>query len=127
MTDEFDGFDDPRMGNPWLRYAMLCLNIIGLVYVLIGLVGGPGYGYLLSPDLGLMAAIGVGVGLAAVSIFVALACFITAFLLARKSKIGWVLGLVIAALFIGSCPCTPFSIVILVGLLNEKSRKIYLG
>ena len=128
MTDEFDAFDDPRMGNPWLRYAVLCLNIVGAAYLLLGVVGGIGYGYVFSqdPNMGVVAGVLVGVVMFVFCAVVAIVNFVAAFFTQRKSKIGWVLGLILGGMYATSC-CLPFGVVILVGMLNEKSRKIFLG
>ena len=127
MDSDDDLFDDPRMGNPWLRNATLCLNLIGAIYLLSAVFGGPGYGYVLSNEgAPLLLAIGIAAVLFLVSISFSLVLFLTAFLIGRGNKLGWVLGLIFGVLF-SPFLCPPIGLVILYGLLNAQSRKTFLG
>lgn len=125
VSDEFDLDDDPRFGNPWLRYAGICLYIVGVLYGLLGIGLGGLYGMLIGQDAGAVVGIIVGLVIALFMLGFAAANIAGAVLLGRGSKIGWVIALILGAMYCASA-CMPFGIVILIGVLNEKSRKLFL-
>lgn len=127
-SDLDDPFDDPRLGNPWLRYATLSLNILALAALIGGVIAGGWFGASIAEtsDMGWLLGAPVALGIMTFSALWAITEFITTALIGRGNKIGWVFGLIFGVLYLPWL-CPPWGIIILIGLLNAKSRKAFLG
>ncbi|MFT6160600.1 MAG: hypothetical protein ACJATT_004451 [Myxococcota bacterium] len=128
MDSDHDPFDDPRLGNPWLRYATLCLNILALLTMFGGIFAGGWVASNLAETSGQGWLLGAPVGLTIgfFAIFWGILHVITTVLISRGNKIGWMFGLLLGVVYLPQL-CPPWGIIILVGLLNEKSRRSFLG
>jgi uncharacterized membrane protein (DUF2068 family) len=117
--------------DPWLGWARTVLNLGGAFYLLMALGLGP----LMSLQLWVDPNIpqGVAIGLTLVFYLMALVMcggfaalqFAAASGLAGGRKWAWIAGLVVGAIYLPSCTCLPFGAVILFGLLNEKTRRLF--
>ncbi len=128
MDSDLDPFDDPRLGNPWLRYATMCLNLLALLMIVGGVITGGWFGSNIAEtsEMGWMLGAPVALGISFFAALWAAMHFIATALIGRGNKIGWVFGVLLGVLYMPNL-CPPWGIIILVGLLNEKSRKTFLG
>ena len=128
MDSDLDPFDDPRLGNPWLRYATTCLNLLALLTLIIGVIAGGWFGANIAEtsEMGWMLGAPVALGIIVFSALWSVVHLVTTALIGRGNKIGWVFGLLLGVVYLPQL-CPPWGIIILVGLLNEKSRKHFLG
>lgn len=128
MSDELE----PIAADPWPKYAAVTLVFCGFAYFLIGL-GYPALFAFVMTSEGEMGATEAAALSGAVFVLVfaflgAVAVFnwVAAFGIYRERKWGWVLTLVLGALYAPSA-CLPFGIVLLYATLNERTRKRILG
>lgn len=117
--------------DPWVRTTRYILWFCGATYVLLGLAIGPVLAvlptlednpdappFVVSAILGLFATL--------VSVVVGAVNFVAASGLARGTKWGWILSVILGGIYAPS-GCMLFGVLILYGLLNERVRKMYLG
>jgi hypothetical protein len=117
--------------DPWVGWSRTALWFCGVVYVLFGLTLGPlmAAPFMLDPTM----PEGLGVGLAVVMTVISLVIcggfgllnFVAAAGLGRGAKWGWILAVVVGAIYLPS-GCFPFGGIILYGMLNDRTRKLFL-
>jgi hypothetical protein len=104
----------------------------GVVYVLIGILLGPLMSTPITRDPALSStarvAILAGMTLVSCTTGVGFGVFnlVTAAGLGRGAKWAWFASVIIGAIYAPSC-CLPFGAVVLHGMLNEKTRRLFLG
>src|SRR5688572_4224084 len=118
--------------DPWVNYSRYTLWFCGVAYVLLGIGLGP----LMAAPLFLDPSIpeGMGTGLAiGFTLFSLVLCggfglvnFVAASGLGRGAKWGWILSLVLGAIYLPTA-CLPFGGVLMFGMLNDRTRKLFMG
>lgn len=130
MENDFDR-EIELASDPWLGWARTVLSLGGFVYALMAIGLGP----LMSLQFWVDDAVPKGLAIAMTLVFCvmslvlgglfALVQFAASSGLASGKKWAWIAGLVVGAIYLPSCTCFPFGAVILYGLLNEKTRKLF--
>jgi hypothetical protein len=115
-----------------VRLTRVALWFVGACYALLGVIGGPLMGMAtmadptLDPDvaqimggvmMGVMLVMGLGFGLVN---------FVAAWGLGGGGKWAWILTIILGAIYAPSA-CLPFGAVMLWGMLNDDTRKLFLG
>lgn len=125
-------WDDPEPLPPWVHYVRWTLIGLGLVYFVLGLgLGGTiGVGMAVDPAIpypqGLILGGGIGTFTFGLCTAFGVLNLVASRGLNKGRKWGWFVAMVLAAIYLGSA-CIPFGVVILVGLLRDDVRGIYLG
>lgn len=115
----------------WVNYSRWVLWLCGIANLFVGVVTGPLYGIAVMDDptvsstwaivgsviTGLVALVFCG-GFGLVNLIVAGG-------LGRGAKWSWYATLVLGAIYLPSC-CL-FSLVLMYGMLNDKTRRLFLG
>jgi hypothetical protein len=116
--------------DPWVNRSRYTLWFCGVVYVLFGLTLGPATAtpMFLDPTMDPTFPIVFGVVMTLFSLVLCggfgLLNFVAAAGLARGAKWGWILALVIGAMYLPSV-CVPFGAILLYGMLNDRTRKLF--
>lgn len=115
---------------PMVGWARMVLNFCGAVYLLLFLLMPVLFYMQMPPEMmedpfgiGMFAGILLGTG--CMGIVVVALNFAAARGLAAGKAWGWYIGLALGMLYLPS-GCLPFGAVILIGLLGEKARNLYL-
>jgi hypothetical protein len=118
--------EPPR--NPWFGYVRVCLLLAGGAYVVLGLVLAPlmTFGMTAEDELPVGVAIAIGVVTFIFSAGFGVLNFVAARGLKNETKWGWILSIVIAAIYAPSI-CLPLGAIMLVGLLQDDVRKRCIG
>lgn len=138
MADPYVPPSDPEermieiLLDPWVTWSRYTLWFCGVAYFLIGLTFGPlmAAPFLLDPNM----PEGLGIGMAVVfGLFTLVICggfglmnFVAASGLGRGAKWGWILTLVVGAIYLPS-GCFPFGGILMYGMLNDRTRKLFTG
>jgi hypothetical protein len=119
-------------GDPWVGHCRLILFFTGACYVFLGLALGalfaftpvlaesggdpppPAFGWFMGAVMALFCS-----GFGAMN-------FVAAWGLGRGEKWGWVIGLILGAMYAPSI-CLPIGALLLYGLLNERTRRRFLS
>lgn len=125
--------DDLRDDDPWPTWVAVTLVAVGLFYVLLGATAPLWFipmmeldrrpGDPTMPD---------SFNTAFVAVMLVMSCgfgllnFLGAWGVHRRTKWGWIIGICLGGLYAPSI-CLPFGVVVLYGLLNERTRKRMLG
>ena len=118
--------------DPWVSYTRYALWFCGVIYFLFGFTMGPLLGSLmmLDPTMPEGAATFMMVFMTVISLVIcggfAVLNFIAAAGLARGAKWGWILAVVVGAIYLPSA-CVPFGAIIMYGMLNDRTRKLFMG
>jgi hypothetical protein len=138
MADPYIPPDDPEERlieialDPWVNYTRYALWFCGAIYFLFGLGLGPlmSAPFLLDPtipeNMGMIMAVVFTLVTLVICGGFALLNFIAAAGLARGAKWGWILAVVVGAIYLPSA-CVPFGAVILYGMLNDRTRKLFMS
>lgn len=117
--------------DPWLGWARTVLSLGGFAYLLFALFLGPlmSLQLWLDPNVDTTMAVVFTVVFTVISIVVcgplSLVQFAASSGLGNGRKWAWFAGLAVGLLYLPSCTCFPFGAVILYGLLNEKTRRLF--
>jgi hypothetical protein len=118
--------------DPWVGYARMALWFCGVVYFLFGLTLGPlmAMPFLMDPTLPENMGVILAVVFTVVTLVICggfgLLNFVAAAGLGRGARWGWILALVVGAIYLPSA-CVPFGAVIMYGMLNDRTRKLFNG
>ena len=123
-------FDQSAYSGPWIRVNQAVLLFIGAIYLIFGVFLGGIYTIL---PLVLMADEPDAIVMLPVGILMFVCCggvgilnLVAAWGLGAHKMWGWVLSLILGAMYIGSA-CMPFGAVLLYGLvIDEPTRKVFL-
>lgn len=117
--------------DPWVNYSRWVLWFCGIVYLFLGVVTGPLYGIALmdDPNVSSTFAIGMAVGLGLVFLIVCggvgLVNLLVAIGLGRGAKWAWYGAVVLGGLYMPSLCCL-FGGLLLYGMLNDRTRSLFL-
>ncbi len=120
------------MMDPGVRYTKYALWFCGVMYGLLGVTTGPAMGLLstsdpsIDPAMGQMMGLVVTVVTLAVCIGFGLVNFMAAWGLSVGGKWAWILTLVLGATYLPS-GCMPVGAVVMWGMLNEQTRKLFMS
>jgi hypothetical protein len=118
--------DAPAMPprSSWFGVVKGLLWFSGICYVLIGAVAGPAMGWAMTVDGEVPVFVGwlIGIGTFLFCAAFGGANFAAAIGLDRETKWGWIVSLVLAAMYAPS-GCLPIGVLMLVGLLQDGVRK----
>jgi hypothetical protein len=117
--------------DPWIGYARSTLWFCGLVYIVLGLALGPlmGLPMLSDPDTRTM---GIVLTLVYTVVCLVFCGGFGVFNLAAASGLGrgkkwaWIAAVAIGGIYAPSACCL-FGVVLLYGMLNDKTRRLFLG
>jgi hypothetical protein len=118
--------------DSWVNYARWILWFCGIVYIMLGLGLGPisTAGMITDPDMPRGMAIAIFVGSSLFSLVICgsigVVNLVTSSGLGRGSKWAWYVALVLGALYLPS-GCCLFGAVLLYAMINEKTRRLFLG
>ena len=118
--------------DPWVTWSRYALWCCGFLYLVLGLVSGPLVAAPLLLDPTVPQSVGVAVAVVATIVMLVfsggfgLLNFVAAAGLARGAKWGWIIALVLGAMYLPSC-FVPFGAVLMYGTLNDRTRKLFTG
>jgi hypothetical protein len=133
MTNPFDATDDVEFFlDPWVGYSRMTLFFVGGAYVLLGAAMGLAFPSLLAadptvdPEVALAMGGTFGVIIFVFCAFFGVLNFLAAFGLGQRAKWAWIMTLILGAIYAPSA-CLPFGAVLLYGMLNDRTRKAFMG
>lgn len=128
---EQDVLEEARGDLPMVRNASYVLWFLGIVYFLIAVGYSLFFGAMpmLDPELGpeaLPVFIGIAIGMFLFMMVFTIPMFAAAIGLRRGKMWAWIITVCVGGLFAPSL-CLPFGAFLLYAMLNEETRKAFLG